>query len=75
MSAELEVKRGFDEVRPVFQKLRGLELIIVGGQVVNFWAAQFLPAAPELSLYSPFVSRRPCDAMSQEFGSGEKVGA
>ncbi len=38
-------------------KLQGTELVLVGGQAVNFWAEQYLEDEPALLSQGPFTSR------------------
>jgi hypothetical protein len=45
------------DVRPVLAKLAALEreLVLVGGQAVNFWAAHYENRVPELAIEAPFA--------------------
>jgi hypothetical protein len=47
------------DVRPVLAKLAVLEreLVLVGGQAVNFWAAHYENRVPELAIEAPFASK------------------
>jgi hypothetical protein len=47
------------DVRPVLAKLAVLEreLVLVGGQAVNFWAAYYEHRVPDLARESPFTSK------------------
>jgi len=40
-----------------YANLFGEDLVLVGGQAVNFWAELFLPYEPALQRYLPFTSR------------------
>lgn len=47
------------DVRPVLAKLADLErdLVLVGGQAVNFWASYYEARVPELAREAPFTSK------------------
>jgi hypothetical protein len=47
------------DVRPVLAKVADLEreLVLVGGQAVNFWASYYERRVPELALGAPFTSK------------------
>ena len=49
----------FVDVRPVLAKIADLErdLVLVGGQAVNFWASRYQPRVPELGREAPFTSK------------------
>jgi hypothetical protein len=47
------------DVRPILAKVADLErdLVLVGGQAVNFWASRYEARAPELAREAPFTSK------------------
>jgi hypothetical protein len=47
------------DVRPILAKVAdlGRELVLVGGQAVNFWASYYEPRVPELAREAPFTSK------------------
>ncbi len=47
------------DVRPVLAKVADLdrELVLVGGQAVNFWASHYESRVPELAREGPFTSK------------------
>ena len=47
------------DVRPVLAKIADLErdLVLVGGQAVNFWASYYERRVPELAREAPFTSK------------------
>ena len=49
----------FVDVRSVLAKIVDLErdLVLVGGQAVNFWASRYQPRVPELGREAPFTSK------------------
>jgi hypothetical protein len=49
----------FVDVRPVLAKVADLEreLVLVGGQAVNFWVSQYEERLPELTGDAPFTSK------------------
>ena len=49
----------FVDVRPVLAKVADLErdLVLVGGQAVNFWVSHYERRVPEFALEAPFTSK------------------
>lgn len=50
---------GYLDVRPVLERLSDLErdLVLVGGQAVNFWATLYAQRVPALAREAPFTSK------------------
>ncbi len=53
------IELSYLDIRPVLTKVADLqrELVLVGGQAVNFWAAYYAPRVPELAEEAPFTSK------------------
>jgi hypothetical protein len=50
---------GYADARAVLEQLGplGQELVLVGGQAVNFWAESYVARSPELQREAPFTSK------------------
>ncbi len=49
-------KKSPEQLKDVFTKIQQQELILVGGQAVNFWAITYQKSVPELKQYIPYAS-------------------
>jgi hypothetical protein len=47
----------FPDVVPLLRRLEQVELVVIGGQAVNFWASRYLDRAVELRDHLPFTSK------------------
>jgi hypothetical protein len=48
---------GISQLRPILAELHGLDVVLVGGQAVNFWADYYASEDPELGTRSPLTSK------------------
>jgi hypothetical protein len=50
---------GYVHIRPILAKLADLEreLVLVGGQALNFWVSVYRDRVPALTRAGPFVSK------------------
>lgn len=50
---------GYVDVKPILEKLQDLksQLVLVGGQAVNFWADYYASRVPELAADAPYTSK------------------
>ena len=47
----------FPDVVPLLRRLEGVQLVVIGGQAVNFWASRYVDRAAELRDHAPFTSK------------------
>jgi hypothetical protein len=47
----------YDDIKSTLESLDGTDIVLVGGQALNFWADLYLPRVEELARDQPYTSK------------------